>query len=406
MNDGLILYVPAVVLIAALMTKLPSLRRTWHDPMMRSVCALLLVGCAVLVLAAPPTIAAVNDLTGVTNFSAPLVYCVLSAFSGSCILLIINWRGGPPEQVRRSSMVCICAYACVSATIVVLFTLGEAPVERLRDLDTYYATTPFIREMIMTYLVAHAVGSVVLTFLCRRWLREVDGTLRTGLGFIVLGGSLDVGYLTTKFIAVFARWSGRDWDYLSTYVAPPLASAAALMVGIGFILPLVGQRASSAWRAFLKYRHLRPLWLELQGSAKSASATMKIAWWSPIGLRLTHREAAIHDGLLTIAPFLSGAVRDSVRAAALSQGHPPTTADVIAEAAMITSACRTHAGTASEAPPPDGVPEGPGLVYPEGPALAYTVDSDRLVLLSRTVQRSHLVAAEWHSPTPEGAVHE
>lgn len=73
---------------------------------------------------------------------------------------------------------------------------------------------------------------------------------------------------------------------------------------------------------------------------------------------------------------------------------------------MITSACRTHAGTASEAPPPDGVPEGPGLVYPEGPALAYTVDSDRLVLLSRTVQRSHLVAAEWHSPTPEGAVHE
>ncbi|MFF3323700.1 MAB_1171c family putative transporter [Streptomyces sp. NPDC002889] len=398
MNDGLILYIPAVVLIAALAIKLPSLRRTWHEPLMRSVCALLLVGCAVLFLAAPPTIAAVNDLTGVTNFSAPLVYCVLTAFSGSCIVLIINWRGGPPEQVRRSSRACMGAYACVSVAIVVLFALGEAPVERLRDLDTYYANTPFIREMIMMYLVAHAVGGVVLTSLCWRWLRQVDGSLRTGLGLIVLGGSLDVGYLGTKFIAVFARWTGRDWDYLSTYVAPPLASAAALMVGLGFILPLVGQRASSVWRAFLRYRHLRPLWLELQGSVQSTSATMKIAWWSPIGLRLTHREAAIHDGLLSIAPFLSEAVRDHVRATAISQGHPRRTAEVMAEAAMIASACRVHAATDPGAPASASVP-----ALPE---LAYTVDPDRLVLLSRTVRRRSFVVTEQPRPTPAGAGHE
>ncbi len=34
----------------------------------------------------------------------------------------------------------------------VLFLPADAPAERLRDLDTYYATTPFMREEILLYL--------------------------------------------------------------------------------------------------------------------------------------------------------------------------------------------------------------------------------------------------------------
>ncbi|MET7717262.1 MAB_1171c family putative transporter [Streptomyces sp. NPDC005407] len=398
MDSGLILYIPGVVLVAALIVKLPALRRTGHDPLLRSVCALLLVGCAVLFLAAPPTIAAVNDLTGITNFSAPLVYCVLTAFSGSCIVLIINWRGGPPERIRRASKLCISAYAAVTILLVVLFALGEAPVERLRDLDTYYATTPFIREMIMLYLLAHTVGSVILTVLCWRWLRQVDGSLRTGLALIVLGGLLDVGYLATKFAAVFARWSGRDWDYLSTYVAPPLASAAALMVGAGFIFPLVGQRASATWRAYHQYRRLKPLWLELQGSTQSWAATMKIAWWSPVELRKSHREAAIHDGLLNIAPYFRASVRSDALAQALAQGLDRERAAVVAEAAMIASACRAHAAHRSDARPADPPPDAPRLQHTGG--------SDSLVSLSRTFGSPIVAVARRRAAMPESASHE
>ena len=82
----------------------------------------------------------------------PLVYLLLSAFSGSCLVLIINWRGGPPETTRRLSRRWIAGYGAVCAAIVLLFVLGEAPVERLRDFDTYYANTPYIREMIVLYL--------------------------------------------------------------------------------------------------------------------------------------------------------------------------------------------------------------------------------------------------------------
>ncbi|MFK4221546.1 MAB_1171c family putative transporter [Streptomyces sp. NPDC019890] len=397
MNDGLILYIPGVVLLTALLIKLPTLRRTWHDPLMRSVCALLLVGCAVLFLAAPPTIAAVNDLTGVVNFSAPLVYSVLTAFSGSCIVLIINWRGGRPDQIRRSTVLCLGAYGVVTLAIVVLFVLADAPVERLRDLDTYYATTPFMREMITLYLVAHASGSVVLTTLCWRWLRQVDGSLRTGLALIVLGGALDVGYLAAKFAAVLARWTHRDWDYLSTYVAPPLASAAALMCGVGFILPLVGDRATSTWRAYLQYRRLKPLWLELQGSATPWAATMTIAWWSSVELRRCHREAAIHDGLLNLAPYLSSGVREHALATATSRGVPPERAGLVAEAAMIASACSAHtAASRSTAPLPDPRSDAPRLEYADA--------SDGLVALSRTLSRSSIVAAARRSAAlPETA---
>ncbi|MCX4825538.1 hypothetical protein OG883_37945 [Streptomyces sp. NBC_01142] len=399
MNDGLILYIPGVVLMAALVIKLPELRRTWHDPVMRSVCALLLVGCAVLFLAAPPTIAAVNDLTGVTNFSAPLVYCVLTAFSGSCIALIINWRGGPPEQVRRLSVLCIGVYAGVTVALVVLFALAEAPVERLRDLDTYYATTPFMREMITLYLVAHTLGSVVLTFLCWRWLRQVDGALRTGLALIVLGGVLDIGYIAAKFVAVFARWADRDWDYLSTYIAPPLASAAALMVGAGFIFPLVGERASTTWRAYLQFRRLKPLWLELRGSTTSAAATMKIGWWASVELRKCHREAAIRDGLLNVAPYLSGSVRGDALATATVQGVPREEAEMVAEAAMIASACRAQAAASLAAAPPPDPP-------PDAPRLAYTDDSDRLVSLSQTFGSTIVATARWRAAMPESSCHE
>ena len=108
----------------------------------------------VFFFAAPPTIGEVNDVIGITNFSAPLVYCLLTAFSAACLVLIVNWRGGPPEETRRVSRRWVIGYSVVIVALVVLFVLGDTPVERLVDFDTYYANEPFVREMIVLYLVA------------------------------------------------------------------------------------------------------------------------------------------------------------------------------------------------------------------------------------------------------------
>ena len=142
----------------------------------------------VFFFAAPPTITEVNRVTGVTNVSAAVVYCLLSAFSGSCLVLITNWRGGPPEATRRLSHRWIAGYGGVMRrAIVLLFVLGDAPVERLRDFDTYYANTPFIREMIVLYLSSFTVAGVAMNVMCWRWALQVRGWLRAGLLIIVSG---------------------------------------------------------------------------------------------------------------------------------------------------------------------------------------------------------------------------
>jgi len=42
-------------------------------------------------------------------------------------------------------------------------------VERRTDLDTYYASAPFIREMIVLYLVSYMTATAMTTLLCWRW---------------------------------------------------------------------------------------------------------------------------------------------------------------------------------------------------------------------------------------------
>ncbi|MFC7306531.1 MAB_1171c family putative transporter [Streptomyces monticola] len=386
-------YLPAALLATALAVKFPAMLQDWHDPLLRSACWLLFVGGTVFFFAAPPTISTVNRITGVPNFSAPLTYCVLSAFSASCVLLIVNWRGGPPERTRRASHWCIGSYITVIVAIAVLFSLGDAPVERLRDLDTYYANTPFIREMIVVYLLAHSAAGVVVTVLCWRWQREVHGWLRAGLASIVTGYLLDLCYDVCKMAAVGARWAGHDWDYLSTYVAPPFAAAAAIFVAAGFILPLTGQRLSENLRERAAYRQLGPLWKELRRVAPHPASSIRLPWWAPVGLRLTQREADIHDGLLTLKPYVDRSVRTLAHDAATEAGADPEEAAAVAEAAVLTAAI------AARTDDPDGERPPPSPPWDEPPP--------DLVRVSRALRHSPVVEAiRRTSPKPETGAHE
>ncbi|GGW24142.1 MAB_1171c family putative transporter [Streptomyces xantholiticus] len=336
-------YIPAGALGIALAFKLPGLRRNSRDPMLRSVCALLILGASTFFFAAPPTIAEVNRITGVSNFSAPLVYCILSAFSASCLVLLVNWRGGPPEETRRISLRWMAAYSMVVVALVVLFLLGDAPVERLRDLDTYYARTPGIREMIALYLAAHSVAAVGMTVLCWRWSLKVSGWLRGGLVIIVVGSLFNLAYGVTKSAAVAARWAGHDWDYLSTLAAPPLASVGALLSAVGFVLPLAGQRVSDSWHAWAAYRRLGTLWRELRSIAPHGTPSVRISLFSPAELRVTQRESDIHDGMLQLDPYFDRVLREDSYAQALAGGADPRQAHAVADAAMVAAALRARA---------------------------------------------------------------
>ncbi|MGW5675887.1 MAB_1171c family putative transporter [Streptomyces sp. NPDC003860] len=394
MAADLTMLVPGALLFGAFLLKLPALHRNRGDALLRCVCVLLLLASMVFLLGMIPVIAAVNRIVGVPNAAAPLVYAVLSAFCGTCIILVIIWRGGVTERTRRATWACSLAYGAVCVALFVLFALGDAPVERLRDLDTYYATTPFIREMIVLYLLAHTTAAVVMTVLCWRWSRRVSGVLRVGLVLIVVGYVLNTGYDAAKFTAIGARWAGRDLDYLSTHVARPFASASALLIAVGFVLPLVTERVVIEWRTAVRHRHLKPLADLLATAGAAGAARASIGPLAALQLRLTQREAAIHDGLITLRPYFDARIHRKVLARALAVGHTPERALAAADAAMIAAADDARDadpdGTAAHRDDADW-PDGGGSGAGGAPPLLPAVGADGLVRTSLALDRCPVV---------------
>ncbi|MEU9187497.1 MAB_1171c family putative transporter [Streptomyces sp. NPDC048484] len=324
-----VLYIPGVILLGTAVFNLSAMRGLWHDPLMAASLPVLLIGAVVCILSVPPTIGFVNGLTGIANFAAPLVYSGMSALSACYLVLMIAWRGGEPERAARATRLVVCVYGLVIIGIVTLFALADVPVERTRDLDTYYAGTPYMREMILLYLGFHTVATAALAGMCLSWLRKVRDLTRKGLTLIVVGVLFDLSYQITKYVAIGARWSGRDWDFLSTSLSPPLVAVAGVTVAAGFALPRLGPSAADNFRAWRRYRLLRPLWLEMRDLRTPVADTH---WWDPPVMRLVHQEITILDGVLVCSRYLDNEVRRAVERAA------PDHAEIIAEAAMLVVA--------------------------------------------------------------------
>jgi hypothetical protein len=343
-DSGIVFYIPGALLLLAAGLKLSSGTGLWRDSLVAPSNAILLVGSAVCVLSAPPTIRYVNDATGVANFSAPLVYAGMTALSASYLILMIRWKGGPPETQQRAARLVWVVYGLVIAGIWVLFALAEVPVERTQDLDTYYANTPCMREMIVLYMVAHTAATVTLAVMSVSWLREVHGVTRVGLILLVVGLTFDAGYQIAKYAAMAARWNGVDWDFLSTDVSPPLVMLAGITTAGGFAVPRVGPPTADNLRAWRRYRLLKPLWAEMH--TLRAPTEGIIRWWDPPVVRLARQEIAIWDGVLACSPYLDDQVRTTAYAEAVasltadgtSEVRTPHQATVVAEAAMLAAA--------------------------------------------------------------------
>jgi hypothetical protein len=346
MNGDLIFYLSGGLLLLACVLKLPALLRAHgRDWLLFSICALLLVGAGVLFATAESTIVFLRSVTGVTNIAAPLIYVLLTAFSGASIVLVLHWRGGPDvAQTRRLSRITIITYTSVCAAIATLFALGDTPVERRTDFDTYYATTPFIREMIILYLTAHAVASLTASRLCWRWSREVHGTLRVGLRVLAAGYLMHYGvYDPAVAGAVVARWAGYDWDFLIA-VARAMTAPSAVLVSIGFIVPLLGHRSEDA----VRYWQLAPLARAVRPVHDAPNPTpLPLPWWRPsLRLRLTRRQTYIADRIVTCRALFDPHIREEAHSAALASRArrriAKDDATAIADAAMIVVAIEQY----------------------------------------------------------------
>ncbi|MFD8983925.1 MAB_1171c family putative transporter [Streptomyces sp. NPDC059564] len=344
-------YIPAAALVTAFLLRTPGLIRNWRLSMVRSANLLILLGAAGFAFGAPPTISFMNRVTGVVNFSAPLVYVILCGYNLACLVLIENWLGGDDERTRRRIRRWRVVYITAISLVIVCFAVGDAPDERLVDFDTYYANTPWIYGVIVTYLLAHMVASTAITIMCWRGVSQVRSWTRVGLWVLVAGFILNLAYGVAKLTAVAARWANEDLDRLSTSAAPPIVAAGGVIVTIGFLIPLLGPKVEEQVRAAADHFRMRPLWQLVRPTGSGAPGVLKAPLWSSPAERLTFRVSATQDRILRLHPFFD----DQARRVAYDQGQeaglPERQAAARGIAAMLSAAAdRCAAGGEVPAP--------------------------------------------------------
>ncbi|WP_406353551.1 hypothetical protein OHB56_13835 [Streptomyces sp. NBC_01635] len=350
--NGLINYASCGALWLGLLVRAPDLLRHRRDPYLRSICAVLGLAGLCFFLGAPPTVGAINRLGGVPNLAAPLTYAAIIAYGAASQVLVVHWRGGP--GVRRTARRWILAYTGVLAGVAVTFALGDAPVERRTDLDTYYATTPYLAQMIVLYLVAHLIAVTVTAVTSLRWARRVRGGLRAGLTLMGVGALCGTGYSVAKLVAVVARWSGRDWAALGTAVSPAAAGLGALLTVVGVLVPLVTPRVARWGRARRTYARLEPLERALDDLLVRRTLRLPRPRLASPAALLVWRQTSIHNALSHLDAYFDRDLFDRTRASALRTAAGPEWAEAAAWAAVIGTAVRDEAAPGRRPPPAHG----------------------------------------------------
>ncbi|MFC7991995.1 MAB_1171c family putative transporter [Streptomyces pilosus] len=300
--------IPTVLLAIALSFKSSALVRAWRDPDVRATTVLLGLATAVFISVTPANIHRLNVVTGVPNIAAPWTYSLLTAFCATCLTMIMRWREEPSRRRQQRMRRVYIIYVGIVVGLWVTFLLAEVPKERIYDLDTYYANTPWMREHVVLYLIAHVISALVAAYMIGKWFSAVESHwLRVGLVCLQAGYASGLVFDVAKMTAISARWSGHNLDFLSTKVAPPFALLDAILVAIGFIIPQVGPALQQWMRDSRNYRRLQPLMRVLQGIEPS-SAQVRIGRLAPLGIRLLQRQQRIHDALLQLVPYFDYAL--------------------------------------------------------------------------------------------------
>ncbi|MGW2461813.1 MAB_1171c family putative transporter [Streptomyces sp. NPDC001761] len=369
--SGSINYISCGLLWIGLLVKLPDLIRQWSEPSLRAINGVLGFASLCFLFGAPASVKLINQVSGIPNLAAPLTYASITAYSAALLILIACWRGG--ASLRRTTRSWVYGYTAVLAGIPTLFVLGDSSEERRSDFDTYYATTPWISEMVVLYLVAHLAAVTVSAVWSLRWAFEAEVRrrpwLRASLLTIGAGTVISSGYSISKLVAVVARWTGRDWTVLGTSIPPLCAALGALLTVVGVLLPMAGHHVS-AWRDFVR---LAPLDAVLDPILQERALRLERPR-SPF-LWGTWRWSTIHNGLMAIESLYDETLYDDTVEAELEKTGDWAAATSAAWAVTIAAAVQRSTQ--------------PVLQVAGAPArLSHPRDAESLVLIADAVRRA------------------
>jgi hypothetical protein len=361
----LLLYgTPVGLLWAAVLGKLPALRRDPHNRALRAYwLALLALALAVTVLL-PPVHLALDRGTGVANLARLLGHslALVNACAAQAFLLYSNYSEvvARPRVQRRAW-----ALAATLVLMSTLFTLGRVHHETLDFIGSYGTAGPILAYWLV-FLVNLGVALMEVARLAWRWSGLTGrAILRLGLRLTSAGGLVGLAYVGYDLLFLTASQLDRA-DLLGNQplITQALLAAAIGLVVVGSTMPAWGPRVglpglllwASQYRA---HRRLYPLWRRLCEAVPEivllppASLFRDALAVRNLGFRLRRDVIEIRDARLALRPYLdpeiAGAAEELGRRAGLSGEELRAVAEAASLAAAVQAKARGRPTTGDRA---------------------------------------------------------
>lgn len=367
--------VDAVTVLAwgVVVYKLPSLRRSRHDPARRLFWLTLLAIALTLSILLPPTYLGLDRLAGVPNL-ARLVgdgLGMLAAWAAQACLFHLNY---PPGAARTRTRVL--GLALAGTLLFMAGCLARAPIhEEALDFAGRYGQLPSILAYRLAFLGFLALGMGNSARLYWRYAMIVTGpALRLGFRLSAIAAALGLVFVANEVLRVVATPFSPSDPVPDAGAVSQVLIAACIAVGlIGATVPRWGPRIGIpslvAWGG--RYRSLRrlyPLWLALYHAKPQIAlqpppgrlADMLRVW--DVDWRLYRRVVEIRDGRLLVRPLMDRRAAAMARDFALAAGlAEPEVRAVIEATELATALRRPHPTAVAVKPPPAEISGGTDL---------------------------------------------
>ncbi|WP_009950341.1 MAB_1171c family putative transporter [Saccharopolyspora erythraea] len=286
------------------------------------------------VAAIPTNYEAIDRLTGVPNLATLVVYSGVTISLGAAVVCH-HALEMPQRRARAAGRRQLVVTAAAVAAMAVLFTLADVhDASHPLDFDAHYALDPLAVAFQIAWWSAYSTNLVHLARVCRRTaLASRLPWLRAGLGLVPIGCVIALGYTAGKAAQVAAAWAGADLTWVSTALAPGLATLGAVTMALGWSVPLVPR-----WALRVRtWRDLRPLYAALR------VVNPALADNTPAVTVLYRRLIATNDLLRALRPHLDPEVDRFAHAEADRLGLDGRVRHAAIEAARIAAGLRAHA---------------------------------------------------------------
>jgi hypothetical protein len=405
MGKALLYGAPPALLWAAVIGKLPAVRRRPNDPVLRGYWLAMLSLAGAVTVIIPPVQLAIDRASGVTDL-ALLLRHTLALCTGCAAQAFLLYSSYPQAQADPKVRRQVWALLATLLAMAALFWVGKAHHDEFDLLRGNTITWPVLLYWLL-WLGYMGSALVNAARLLGRWARLSSGNvlLSRGLRLISVGAAIGLGYVGYHLVVLAASrfgWPPRHLLGDQQLIIQGLTIASQLCLVVGLTMPAWGPRVGlpKLLRWVDQYRGLRrlyPLWREL------CEAFPEVALEPPTGVwrdrqrlrglewRLPRRVGEMRDVQLRLRPYLDSQVAEAAATLGRTAGLEGEELGAVVEAASLAAALDAKAHDQLRVAP---VAAGP-TDGDHGSSVAADLSSEvvRLMHVARAFTGSPLVAA-------------